>query len=72
MKQNKLFDPLHIFRFCTDAVVLDANAIPHLIKQFRRCVLICHEKVAINNVIAIESSLTDCRGGIMHRYTPAI
>ena len=38
----------------------------------QRCIFNRHKMVVINNVITIESSLTDFRGDVIHRYTPAI
>jgi hypothetical protein len=67
MKQDKPFDPLHILRFRTDAVVLDANAITYLIKQLGRCIFISHNKVVINSAMLITSGLTDCLSQIIHR-----
>ncbi len=51
MKQDKALDPLHVLGLRADAVVLDANAITHLIQEFRRRIKRCrtylHDKVTI-------------------------
>jgi hypothetical protein len=53
------FSLLHILRFSTNAVVINPNAVTHLIKQFRRVFLYCTNKVAIINVTLLESNLTE-------------
>jgi hypothetical protein len=47
MKKYKTLYPLHILCFGSNTIVLDANTVADLSKEFWKCIVVLHKKVAI-------------------------